>query len=172
MHPPSDQMDIEPTHTTPIHDHKQRNLKLGEKLPFKCSKCDMEFRRKDYLKRHLRTHTGERPYSCPHCGKLFTRSDNMKHHVEIHFNQSAQQQKQINAITTDLSHQKTKHLPTQMELHPYLQSPPQPHHLMTQPPVNVKWTFYEPKSFQGQFSQGQPNVQNSRLKIDIADLLN
>jgi len=32
--------------------------------PFACAKCDQAFNRSDTLKKHERTHTGEKPYKC------------------------------------------------------------------------------------------------------------
>jgi KRAB domain-containing zinc finger protein len=38
----------------------------GEK-PYKCHICDRRFSQNDYLQSHLRTHTGDRPYECNIC---------------------------------------------------------------------------------------------------------
>lgn len=46
--------------------------------------CGKRFYREDELRRHVRTHTGERPYVCKVCGRGFQRSDHLKLHSTTH----------------------------------------------------------------------------------------
>lgn len=47
---------------------------------FLCSICGDSFQRNEYLKIHMRRHTGEKPYKCRFCEKGFPRSTDLKMH--------------------------------------------------------------------------------------------
>uniref|UniRef100_A0A8C8RTA8 Zinc finger and BTB domain containing 45 n=1 Tax=Pelusios castaneus TaxID=367368 RepID=A0A8C8RTA8_9SAUR len=51
---------------------------------FQCSICCKRFTQKSSLNVHMRTHPGERPYACSHCGKAFGRSAHLARHQETH----------------------------------------------------------------------------------------
>ncbi|XP_061433586.1 zinc finger protein 37-like [Lethenteron reissneri] len=52
--------------------------------PHQCLHCDSRFFKTDDLKRHMRTHTGERPYCCEVCGRAFSQLCNLKKHWITH----------------------------------------------------------------------------------------
>ncbi|EJD73485.1 hypothetical protein LOAG_19096, partial [Loa loa] len=49
----------------------------GEK-PYSCSICKRSFSRLHHVEEHMKTHTRKKPYSCPTCDKSFSQSSNMK----------------------------------------------------------------------------------------------
>ncbi|KAJ2785625.1 hypothetical protein H4R18_000441 [Coemansia javaensis] len=73
---------------------RSRHLDRGDdgedKRRYSCTftGCAKQFKRHEHLKRHFRTHTGERPYKCPApgCEKVFARMDNLNQHVRTHVN--------------------------------------------------------------------------------------
>ncbi|XP_003765497.1 zinc finger and BTB domain-containing protein 8B [Sarcophilus harrisii] len=51
----------------------------------KCPFCPYTAKQKGILKRHIRSHTGERPYPCDTCGKRFTRQEHLRSHsLSVH----------------------------------------------------------------------------------------
>ena len=55
----------------------------GEK-PFKCDMCGLHFSLYGSLKMHSRTHTGEKPFKCDMCGLHFSLYGSLKRHLRTH----------------------------------------------------------------------------------------
>uniref|UniRef100_A0A4W4EUL4 C2H2-type domain-containing protein n=1 Tax=Electrophorus electricus TaxID=8005 RepID=A0A4W4EUL4_ELEEL len=55
----------------------------GEK-PFTCPQCGRGFSHVSSVITHTRIHTGEKPFICTECGKRFSRGNNLRTHIRIH----------------------------------------------------------------------------------------
>ncbi|KAG7154336.1 Zinc finger protein 536-like 12 [Homarus americanus] len=53
----------------------------GGGLSVVCPVCGKVISRRDNLRVHMRTHTGERPYACPHCPHRSKTGGNLRKHV-------------------------------------------------------------------------------------------
>lgn len=61
-----------------------------EVRPFSCSECGDKFGRRFNLKRHMRTHTGEKPFTCSVCAQSFKQRKNLLKHMRFHTGASSQ----------------------------------------------------------------------------------
>lgn len=68
-----------------LSDHLKRHFNIR---PFVCEICNAAFSRRNTLKTHNMTHSGEKPHTCPYSGclKRFSEKGNMRTHLKTHVN--------------------------------------------------------------------------------------
>ena len=49
--------------------------------PVNCPICGKILSRRDYLRIHMRQHTGEKPYKCPYCPRRCAERCNLRKHI-------------------------------------------------------------------------------------------
>ncbi|KAJ8332442.1 hypothetical protein SKAU_G00426150 [Synaphobranchus kaupii] len=71
--------------TSRYSNHLKRHMKThnGDK-PYRCPLCAYASAQLVNLQRHLRIHTGEKPYSCAHCDFACSSLGNLKRHQRMH----------------------------------------------------------------------------------------
>ncbi|CAH1792197.1 unnamed protein product [Owenia fusiformis] len=57
---------------------------FGNQLTHECQMCNKKFREVLLLRRHIRTHTGEKPHMCTQCGRRFLKLAHLKEHEATH----------------------------------------------------------------------------------------
>uniref|UniRef100_A0A673ZXL4 C2H2-type domain-containing protein n=1 Tax=Salmo trutta TaxID=8032 RepID=A0A673ZXL4_SALTR len=71
-----------------VQDRKRKRSKAGDEEAcmkvYTCSLCSFSSRYSNHLKRHMRTHDGEKPYRCPHCPYASTQRVNLQRHTRTH----------------------------------------------------------------------------------------
>lgn len=69
--------------SSPLQQHRMPNdmmLRIGSG-DYACGYCGKNFVAPAFLRRHIRSHTGEKPFKCPHCDFRATQKGNLNSHI-------------------------------------------------------------------------------------------
>ncbi|CAL8141349.1 unnamed protein product [Orchesella dallaii] len=64
-----------------LGDNNDSNSNVHDERPYKCSLCDLRFKKLPLLNRHVKTHSHIKRYVCRFCSHAFKRSDNLLAHM-------------------------------------------------------------------------------------------
>ncbi|XP_055028480.1 zinc finger protein 513 isoform X2 [Misgurnus anguillicaudatus] len=74
--------DAHPADTAQEKTNRSRSASNGK--TYSCKLCSFSSRYSNHLKRHMKTHNGEKPYQCPQCTYASAQLVNLQRHVRTH----------------------------------------------------------------------------------------
>ena len=90
---------------------ENNDQRIVEILMNKCNKCEYESLWKNYLRRHVTTHSGEKSIKCDQCIYATSRAGDLRKHMTKHSGEKSNKCKQCNFASSNASNLKT-HLKT------------------------------------------------------------
>lgn len=64
-----------------FNDRKKKYDTTNKHVIFECHHCGNKYDRKNYLIRHMHTHSGIKPHKCSYCHKAYTRPETLRYHI-------------------------------------------------------------------------------------------
>ncbi|MGH0144312.1 UNVERIFIED_CONTAM: hypothetical protein FKN15_058032 [Acipenser sinensis] len=68
----------------PEEAHAAKKNSGSNRKVYSCKVCNFSSRYSNHLKRHMKTHNGEKPFTCPHCAYASAQLVNLQRHVRTH----------------------------------------------------------------------------------------
>ncbi|GBN42055.1 hypothetical protein AVEN_244610-1, partial [Araneus ventricosus] len=84
---------------------------------FVCPTCLKSFAWKNYLTKHMKTHTGENLFRCRICDKVFGRNDNLNRHMRIHASEIEEKENYLKCDICDKTFGRKDNLKDHMKTH-------------------------------------------------------
>nr|XP_045606089.1 protein tramtrack, beta isoform-like isoform X3 [Procambarus clarkii] len=81
-HPQQHQLEEMERENQVMNEGSERSL--SNKDMHHCPFCKYTTVKKDHMKEHIRTHTGEKPFSCPHCPHRTAKNSHLLRHLKTH----------------------------------------------------------------------------------------
>ena len=91
--------------------HNAKNINKCRDMSYKCDQCDYASSRAGDLRRHLKTHSGEKPYKCDQCDYASSQAGHLRTHLKTHSGEKSNKCNQCNYASSEASNLR-RHLKT------------------------------------------------------------